>query len=64
MMANPQLHFSLVALLLTGMVAHAEPPRAAVFDFQLADQGMIGPMDADRARLAPLKPRFIMGRTA
>jgi len=54
MMANLRLHFSLAALLLTATAAHAEPPKAAVFDFQLADQGMIGPTDADRARLAPL----------
>ena len=53
-MVNLRLHLALVALLLTGTVAHAEPPKAAVFDFQLADQGMIGPTDADRARLAPL----------
>lgn len=53
-MVNLRLHFALVALLLTGTTAHAEPPMAAVFDFQLADQGMIGPTDADRARLAPL----------
>jgi hypothetical protein len=53
-MVNLRLHFAFVALLLTGTVAHAEPPKAAVFDFQLADQGMIGPTDADRTRLAPL----------
>jgi hypothetical protein len=54
MTANFRLHFSLAALLLTSAAAHAEPLKAAVFDFQLADQGMIGPTDADRARLAPL----------
>lgn len=54
MMASLRLHLSFAALLLTGTVAYAEPPKAAVFDFQLADQGMIGPTDADRARLAPL----------
>ena len=54
MTAKFRLHFSLAALLLTSAAAHAEPLKAAVFDFQLADQGMIGPTDADRARLAPL----------
>jgi hypothetical protein len=51
MMANLRLHFSLAALLLTGTAAYAEPPKAAVFDFQLADQGMLGPTDADWASL-------------
>ncbi|QDI83530.1 DUF2380 domain-containing protein [Methylorubrum populi] len=54
MITNFRPHFSLAALLLTVTVAHAEPPKAAVFDFQLADQGALGPTDADRARLAPL----------
>ncbi|MER2266791.1 DUF3280 domain-containing protein [Methylobacterium oxalidis] len=58
MMANLRLHFSLAALLLTGTAAYAEPPKAAVFDFQLADQGMLGPTEADRARLAPLSDLF------
>ena len=53
-MANLRLQFSLAALLLTSTAAYAEPPKAAVFDFQLADQGALGPTDADRARLAPL----------
>ncbi|AWN40082.1 DUF3280 domain-containing protein [Methylobacterium durans] len=57
MMANLRLHFTLAALL-TGTAAYAEPPKAAVFDFQLADQGMLGPTEADRARLAPLSGLF------
>lgn len=40
--------------LLTATAAYAEPPKAAVFDFQLADQGALGPTKADRARLGPL----------
>ncbi|GJD52916.1 hypothetical protein OPKNFCMD_5683 [Methylobacterium crusticola] len=39
---------------LAAAAARAEPPRAAVFDFQLADQGALGPTEADKARLAPL----------
>lgn len=50
MMANLRLNYCLAALLLTGTAAYAEPPKAAVFDFQLADRGMLGPTDADRAR--------------
>lgn len=49
-----RLNSALAALLLTSTAAHAEPPKAAVFDFQLADQGMLGPTEADRARLGPL----------
>lgn len=41
-------------VMLAGGTAHAEPPKAAVFDFQLADQGALGPTEADKARLAPL----------
>lgn len=44
---------ALTLLLLTG-AARAEPPTAAVFDFQLADQGALGPTEADKARLHPL----------
>ncbi|AWI90343.1 hypothetical protein C0214_20085 [Methylobacterium sp. DM1] len=49
-----RLNFALAAVLLTSTTAHAEPPTAAVFDFQLADQGMLGATEADRARLGPL----------
>ncbi len=34
--------------------AHAEPPKAAVFDFQLANLGAQGPTEADVARLRPI----------
>ena len=43
-----------VAMLIAATVAHAEPPKAAVFDFQLANLGAQGPTDADVARLGPL----------
>ncbi|MBB2964374.1 DUF3280 domain-containing protein [Methylobacterium sp. R2-1] len=42
------------AVLLVTTAAHAEPPKAAVFDFQLANLGAQSPTDADRARLGPL----------
>ena len=54
MKANSRLPAALTALLLTGTAAHAEPPKAAVFDFQLANLGIQGPTDADKARLGPL----------
>ncbi|CAO4135457.1 hypothetical protein OFEAOIEE_LOCUS3201 [Methylorubrum extorquens] len=38
-------------LLLVTKAAHAEPPKAAVFDFQLANLGAQSPTEADRARL-------------
>src|SRR6195952_3273515 len=41
-------------MLLAATAAHAEPPKAAVFDFQLANLGAQGPTDADVARLSPL----------
>ena len=44
----------LAALLLGTAVARAEPPKAAVFDFQLANLGAQGPTEADVARLGPL----------
>jgi hypothetical protein len=43
-----------VAMLFAATVAHAEPPKAAVFDFQLANLGAQGPTEADVARLSPL----------
>src|ERR1700710_1008255 len=43
-----------VTMLLAATAAHAEPPKAAVFDFQLANLGAQGPTDADVARLGPL----------
>ncbi|MFD6316895.1 DUF3280 domain-containing protein [Methylorubrum thiocyanatum] len=42
------------AVLLVTTAAHAEPPKAAVFEFQLANLGAQSPTDADRARLGPL----------
>lgn len=46
--------FVAVATLCAATVAHAEPPKAAVFDFQLANLGAQGPTEADRARLRPI----------
>lgn len=46
--------FTTVALLLATTAAHAEPSKAAIFDFQLANLGAQGPTDADLARLGPL----------
>ena len=43
-----------IAMLLTAAVARAEPPKAAVFDFQLANLGAQGPTEADVARLGPI----------
>jgi hypothetical protein len=43
-----------VAMVFAVTVAHAEPPKAAVFDFQLANLGAQGPTEADVARLGPL----------
>ena len=43
-----------VAMLFSVTAAHAEPPKAAVFDFQLANLGAQGPTEADTARLGPL----------
>jgi hypothetical protein len=43
-----------LAMLFAPTIAHAEPPKAAVFDFQLANLGAQGPTDADVARLGPL----------
>jgi hypothetical protein len=54
MKANSLRPIAVAAMMLTATAAYAEPPRAAVFDFQLADQGALGPTDADRARLGPL----------
>jgi hypothetical protein len=58
MKANIQQGLALAALLLTATAAHAEPPKAAVFDFQLADQGAAGPTEADQARLGPLSEQL------
>lgn len=41
-------------IVLTATVAHAEPPKAAVFNFQLANLGAQGPTSADLARLGPV----------
>ena len=41
-------------LLAATTAAQAEPPKAAVFDFQLANLGAQEPTDADKARLGPL----------
>ena len=45
MKANIRLGLALAAVQLTATAAHAEPPKAAVFDFQLADQGAAGPTE-------------------
>ena len=45
---------ALAAVLLGATAAHAAPPKAAVFDFQLANLGAEAPTDADVARLGPL----------
>lgn len=43
-----------VAMSFSTQVAHAEPPKAAVFNFQLANLGAQGPTAADVARLGPI----------
>ena len=43
-----------VAMPLTVQGARAEPPKAAVFNFQLANLGAQGPTEADVARLGPI----------
>jgi hypothetical protein len=43
-----------VAMSCFAPVAHAEPPKAAVFNFQLANLGAQGPTKADVARLGPI----------
>lgn len=43
-----------LSALLGATAAQAEPPRAAVFDFQLANLGAQGPTDEDVARLGPI----------
>ena len=58
MKANVWRHVALAAMLLPVQAAHAEPPKAAVFDFQLANLGIQGPTDADKARLGPLSDLF------
>ena len=45
------LMFTLGATLITAAGARAEPPKAAVFDFQLANLGIQGPTDEDKAPL-------------
>lgn len=49
-----RLAIPLSLLLLGGTGAHAEPPKAAVFDFQLANLGAQPPTEADVARLGPI----------
>ncbi len=53
MMLRHLLH-AVSAVLLATTAAHAEPPKAAVFDFQLANLGAQDPTDADLARIGPL----------
>lgn len=50
----------IVSLVLSATLvsARAEPLKAAVFDFQLANVGSQPPTDADRARLEPLSAQF------
>ncbi|WP_336491165.1 DUF3280 domain-containing protein [Methylobacterium nigriterrae] len=48
-------HLPLVfGVLFAATAARAEPPTAAVFDFQLANLGAQPPTEADKARLGPL----------
>ena len=49
---------ALGAILVVTTGARAAPPKAAVFDFQLADLGIQGPTDAVRARLKPLSDQL------
>jgi hypothetical protein len=49
---------ALGSLMVTGGVARAAPPKAAVFDFQLANVGSQAPTDADKARLEPLSAQL------
>ncbi|WP_458438730.1 DUF3280 domain-containing protein [Methylorubrum extorquens] len=52
---NPhQFLVAVSAVLIVSTAAHAEPPKAAVFDFQLANLGAQTPTDEDQARLGPL----------
>lgn len=58
MRAALHLAIPLTAILLGTVSAHAEPPKAAVFDFQLANLGAQGPTEADVARLGPLSDQL------
>jgi hypothetical protein len=49
---------SLGVLLAVTAGARAEPPKAAVFDFELANLGSQEPSDADKARLKPLSDQL------
>jgi hypothetical protein len=49
-----RLAIPLSAVLLSAATARADPPKAAVFDFQLANLGAQGPTEADIARLGPI----------
>lgn len=53
-MSPHQFLMAVSAVLLVSKAAHAEPPKAAVFDFQLANLGAQSPTDEDQARLGPL----------
>jgi hypothetical protein len=53
-MKSNHLLSAVSAVLFVNTAAHAEPLKAAVFDFQLANLGAQSPTDADRARLGPL----------
>lgn len=58
-MTVSRLFISSLAVLLTVTTgARAEPPKAAVFDFQLANVGIQEPTDADKARLKPLSDQL------
>jgi hypothetical protein len=54
MKANSRRLAALAVTLLCATAAHTEPPKAAVFDFQLANLGIQGPTQADQDRLGPL----------
>ena len=55
------LSIALVTTILSATAAYAQPPKAAVFDFQLANLGAQGPTEADTARLGPLTDAFLSG---
>ncbi|MFE1602052.1 DUF3280 domain-containing protein [Methylobacterium sp. ID0610] len=54
MTCKGRLPIMAAAMLATVGTAHAEPPRAAVFDFQFANIGAQPPTQADSDRLGPL----------
>ena len=49
---------TLTAILLSATVVHAQPPKAAAFDFQFANLGALPPTEADHERLVRLSERL------